>query len=183
MTELDIWYEHILLIPCSFSEFISRIKLFEWVKFVFSCQTKQVVWLGKWFTWLAMCVFTFPHRREKKTQRLKSRTLPVPEVTPPWRDGLSWFHGLLPIPFLSLCSGIKECISWESPLLPTVSTYHMASACADRRGLRLVPHLSAPHGSDNVSLKLKPQSVSMRAHAKKAIDELLDDRMNFKIYV
>lgn len=56
----------------------------------------------------------------------------------------------------------------------------MASACADHRGLRLVSHLSAPHGRDNVSLKLKPQSVSMRVHAKKAIDALLDDRMNFK---
>lgn len=56
----------------------------------------------------------------------------------------------------------------------------MASACAEHRGLRLVPYLSAPHGTDNVSLKLKPQSVSMRVHAKKAIHKLLDNRMNFK---
>lgn len=56
----------------------------------------------------------------------------------------------------------------------------MASACADLRGLRLVPYLSAPHGADNVSLKLKPRSVCVRVHAKKAIHELLDDRMNFK---
>lgn len=118
--------------------------------------------------------------RTQKPTDSQLNTAPIPEVTSPWRDGLSWFHGQLPVPFLFLCSGIKDCISWESPLLPAVSTHHMASACADHRGLWLVPYLSAPHGTDNVSLKLKPQSVSMRVHAKKAIHKLLDKGMNFK---
>lgn len=122
--------------------------------------------------------FSLTHAQKPTDSQLN--TVPIPGVTSPRRDGLSWFHGQLPVPFLSLYSGIKDCISWESPLRPAVSTYHMASACADHRGLWLVPYLSAPHGTDNVSLKLKPQSVSMRVHAKKAIHKLLDNRMNFK---
>lgn len=59
---------------------------------------------------------------------------------------------------LSVFSGIKEedvVYKQGVPILPTVSTHHMAPACADLWGLRLVPHLTAPHESNNVSLKSK----------------------------
>lgn len=51
------------------------------------------------------------------------------------------------------------------PLLTAASTHHMAAACADLRGLRLVPRLTAPQGSDNVSSKPKLQSVWLGAQA------------------
>lgn len=159
---------------------ISPIKLF-WMSQIYIQLSNQTSWLaGELIHVVGHVPFHFSSHAHRNTPT-HSRTL---YQTERWHhhghDWLSWFHGELLFPFLSLCSGIKEYKRWESPLLPTVSAYHMASACAGLRGLRLVPRLSAPHGSDNVSLKLKPQSVSMRLHAKKAIYELLDDRTNFK---
>lgn len=116
-----------------------------------------------------MCALTLPHTHTQKHTPTRNKT-----VCP----SQSWHHHgemdchdfmvncqFLP---LSVFSGIKEedvVYKRGVPILPTVSTHHMASACADLWGLRLVPRLTAPHESNNVSLKPKLQSVHKCVHA------------------
>lgn len=52
------------------------------------------------------------------------------------------------------------------PLFPMVCRFHMAVACADIGGLRLVPPLTASLVRDNVSWKSKLQIICLGAQQK-----------------
>lgn len=153
------------------------------VKVISSGQNKRsllVSWLADSFTWFAMCALTLSHIHARTNTPLNKTVSQI------WHH-----HGemdchdfmvncqILP---LSVFPGMKRedvVLKGGVSVLPAVSTYHMAWACADLWGSAIGPSIhhspweqQRELGSQTTESMAVCPCVSMCMHAKKAMQKL-----------
>lgn len=86
--EVSAFHERQLSLKNKQFEFISL-----WMSKIYIRLSNQTSWLsGELIHVVGHVRFHFSSCAQKHTDS-QQNTVSIPEVTPPWRDGLSWFHG------------------------------------------------------------------------------------------